>query len=603
MSNKTKPSIKMIVAKYKEDVSWLSKCTKVNNFVVYDKSGESNPEYIPLENIGREAHTYLHHIINNYDNLDDIMIFSQGYPFDHCPTFIEDLDEYLSASEKQNYKSFCKFPFTIQDNYEVCFEAFHKTDPRPIFKDFLEKIFHKKDFGIVTGHFCALFALKKQVILKYSKEFYIYLSNLNITFEYGPWLMERVWCPIFEFQFNTLDNVMYNFEYSNLYHEFFKGNDELILIFCSASKYEDDKFVEFQGMKKYGKSVLYFKEYKYDWFQSNIHLVNYIIGYYKNKFNLNDVIGSLGFSMGGFGAILFGCLWNVKSVVAFCPQTNINKQFKLQYLKSNDLAGIVTYEGEDSSFCDLKPIIEKTTNTKINIHTTKHQWDVINGKHVSLCKAVNLKYYESMSHQLPSELKQSNILDLVIEHDLEIEPHIVISLGWNCGPSMFSVSTGMRKRKVDGYKSCPFDTMINNYEGMIRCIQNDFKHFCDPNYLCLKTIFGEEIIYNNYYKFWFNHESPGHTPIVNIQNWERGKYHFVENNFERFIARYTARINNFMNYLKYKRQVTFIINRKDSNINDLKAMIKQKYPNVDVRYKIVDMNTNEETQKHMAYML
>ena len=110
--NKTTENIRMVVAKYKENISWLSKCTRVQDFTVYDKSGEdsSKTNYIPLENVGREAHTYLNHIINYYDNLHDITIFSQGNPFDHCPTFIEDLNQYLEKPEKESYKSFCTFP-------------------------------------------------------------------------------------------------------------------------------------------------------------------------------------------------------------------------------------------------------------------------------------------------------------------------------------------------------------------------------------------------------------------------------------------------------------------------------------------------------------
>ncbi|KAK1469675.1 hypothetical protein CMEL01_01442 [Colletotrichum melonis] len=38
--------------------------------------------YVALPNIGREGHTHLHHIVNNYDTLDEIMIFTQADPFD-----------------------------------------------------------------------------------------------------------------------------------------------------------------------------------------------------------------------------------------------------------------------------------------------------------------------------------------------------------------------------------------------------------------------------------------------------------------------------------------------------------------------------------------
>ncbi|KAG1674943.1 hypothetical protein FOA52_014737 [Chlamydomonas sp. UWO 241] len=36
-----------------------------------------------LPNIGREAHTYLHHIVSRYADLADLTIFVQGDPYDH----------------------------------------------------------------------------------------------------------------------------------------------------------------------------------------------------------------------------------------------------------------------------------------------------------------------------------------------------------------------------------------------------------------------------------------------------------------------------------------------------------------------------------------
>jgi hypothetical protein len=41
----------------------------------------------PLPNVGREAHTYLTHILERYDSLADITVFCQGHPFDHAPDF------------------------------------------------------------------------------------------------------------------------------------------------------------------------------------------------------------------------------------------------------------------------------------------------------------------------------------------------------------------------------------------------------------------------------------------------------------------------------------------------------------------------------------
>jgi|SRR3989338_776252 len=70
----------LVVARYRENISWLRK-TQLPA-IVYDK-------HLTLPNVGREATTYLYHIIKNYDNLADITMFVQGEPFIHAPQFLE----------------------------------------------------------------------------------------------------------------------------------------------------------------------------------------------------------------------------------------------------------------------------------------------------------------------------------------------------------------------------------------------------------------------------------------------------------------------------------------------------------------------------------
>jgi SAM-dependent methyltransferase len=87
-------SYKLIVARYNEDISWVD---AFENYQIYNK-GEKNllPHHlensIQLPNVGRESHTYLHHIINNYHNLEDVLIFCQGSLVGH--TYYEDINEF-----------------------------------------------------------------------------------------------------------------------------------------------------------------------------------------------------------------------------------------------------------------------------------------------------------------------------------------------------------------------------------------------------------------------------------------------------------------------------------------------------------------------------
>lgn len=87
MENKeeTSGNIELVVSRYNEDLEWL-KSPPFNKYPVtcYNK-GDNEDFYKPkdmkiikLENVGRCDHTYIYHIINNYDKLSDLTIFLPG---------------------------------------------------------------------------------------------------------------------------------------------------------------------------------------------------------------------------------------------------------------------------------------------------------------------------------------------------------------------------------------------------------------------------------------------------------------------------------------------------------------------------------------------
>jgi len=80
------PSVDLIVAHHEEDLKWLRRVPTCVTCRVYHK-GSHTDDGQALPNVGREAHTYLHHIVHHYDTLADRNIFCQGRPFDHVPEF------------------------------------------------------------------------------------------------------------------------------------------------------------------------------------------------------------------------------------------------------------------------------------------------------------------------------------------------------------------------------------------------------------------------------------------------------------------------------------------------------------------------------------
>ena len=74
-------TVEVVVANYNENVEWTSGIR--HKVTIYDKSQTHLRSAICLPNVGREANTFLYHIVFYYDHLADIIIFLQGNPFDH----------------------------------------------------------------------------------------------------------------------------------------------------------------------------------------------------------------------------------------------------------------------------------------------------------------------------------------------------------------------------------------------------------------------------------------------------------------------------------------------------------------------------------------
>jgi len=160
-----------------------------------------------------------------------------------------------------------------------------------------------------------------------------------------------------------------------------------------------------------------------------------------------------------------------------------------------------------------------------------------------------------------------------------------VSLGFLCQSASKGVELGIRPTKKKGYLTCPFDLCITNYAGIILCIKENFKYFCDTSYLSVipapfsagTIVKSERLIYNTRYNFIFNHESPDHSTLWTRQAWSGGKTHYTDNNFALFIKRYQERITNFLTYLE-TREITFILGNYESNVDELDAALKLTHP-------------------------
>jgi hypothetical protein len=78
-------NVRIIISRYNENLNWLEE-TPFNEFqyIVYNKGDNDDfnkknvIDVIHLPNIGKCDHTYLYHIVHNFDNLSNILVFFPG---------------------------------------------------------------------------------------------------------------------------------------------------------------------------------------------------------------------------------------------------------------------------------------------------------------------------------------------------------------------------------------------------------------------------------------------------------------------------------------------------------------------------------------------
>lgn len=212
----------LVVARYNEDVDWLKK-EPFNQFniILYNKGPEepsknceSNTcKLITLDNVGRCDHTFLYHIINNYDDLGDVTIFLPGscndpHKFNNTKKVID-----LVNKTKTTVLLGAIFNDIPADIYDFQIEEWaatneknktlndeNKLHPSPIrpFGPWFEENFGKEIHSKVVCYF-GVFAIAKEHIIQHPKEYYekfIKYLDHHSNPEVGHY-MERSWSALF----------------------------------------------------------------------------------------------------------------------------------------------------------------------------------------------------------------------------------------------------------------------------------------------------------------------------------------------------------------------------------------------------------------------
>ena len=168
----TKNNISIIVARYNENIEWTK---QFENVIIYNKGKklDDSYNYVNLDNVGREGHTYYKYICDYYENLPEYMIFLQGRPFDHSPNIIKNINKYIKSPYLDVDFEFLSERI-LQSKLSGC--RHHKGLP---LKKIYNKLFDEKreDMEFIFGA-GAQFIVSKKTVLKRPKEFYSKIVEL-----------------------------------------------------------------------------------------------------------------------------------------------------------------------------------------------------------------------------------------------------------------------------------------------------------------------------------------------------------------------------------------------------------------------------------------
>jgi hypothetical protein len=186
----------IVVACYRENLNWLSGFEDCR-IHVYDKSPSSarasqqclpsSAEVTHLPNVGREAHTYLTHIINRYDSLADVTVFLQGDPHDHVRHLKQQLDE---VPTDPGFRELGHTP-VVEDG------AGNPSQPGIDSAGLYRALFRSHPPAFYPFHSGANFAVSRAAIRRRPLEFYQRALTAVLSSRSGPWEIERVWPRIF----------------------------------------------------------------------------------------------------------------------------------------------------------------------------------------------------------------------------------------------------------------------------------------------------------------------------------------------------------------------------------------------------------------------
>jgi len=203
-------SVELVVARYEEDLRWLRRVPERIRITVLNKgvspalplefNAREGMKVTPLPNEGREAHSYLTHLVDRYASLAAVTIFCQGHPFDHAPDFHDQLRALVDRREFS--EAFLWFGFLEESDDPLGRRLFVPWSKNPEREELSTGRLHESLFGLPSPEMFyfrvgAQFAVSREAVWHRPIGFYRRALELSTAIELAAHSYERLWDRLF----------------------------------------------------------------------------------------------------------------------------------------------------------------------------------------------------------------------------------------------------------------------------------------------------------------------------------------------------------------------------------------------------------------------
>jgi hypothetical protein len=218
-------NIDIVIARYNEDLKWtLERPFNQYKYIVYNKGDNEDFEkqnikkIINLPNVGKCDHTYLNHIITNYNNLSEIIVFLPGsvdmkYKRKIAVKLLMEIEERqkpVFISLNQNNIKNIHYNFKL-NNYKTKNQSNRSKNPEIILKKsnirpfglWFDNIFGNIEINCIIYY--GIFSIHRDDIIQHPVSRYETLIK-DLSDHSNPEVghyIERSWCAIFYPMKNT----------------------------------------------------------------------------------------------------------------------------------------------------------------------------------------------------------------------------------------------------------------------------------------------------------------------------------------------------------------------------------------------------------------